>query len=71
MRVLCVLFALVIFSISPAFAGERIVYSGAPTIAVLPIRDDPNFAGKAVPDFRRYIEPKFLRAIVLESVTLQ
>ena len=34
------------------------------------IRDDPNFAGKAIPDFNRYIEPKFLREVAPERVTL-
>lgn len=34
------------------------------------IRDDPNFADKAVPDFRSFIEPKFLRELAPERVTL-
>ncbi len=34
------------------------------------IRDDPNFAGKAIPDFSRYIEQKFLREVVPERVRL-
>ena len=35
------------------------------------IRDDANFAGKAVPDYRSFIDPQFLKAVAPERVTLQ